>query len=306
MRSLALGMTEEMDELEELEDEELAEELEEAVEVEERPPQEKAVGLNGYGGPDEEEEEAAARDQGLLQDKCLPVSGAPMPPSASIPESADEYLRQVQWERMHCAGLVDVEVKEKKKPRKKQRGSLFGNFQPADELPEALRPRPDWAEDTARAFRAMRAQCDVARLAAASAKEPSRLSLAEWRRRYKDPPSTELLAAQDFVSIKRIMVISVQAMVSLHKALVGEAISEGEDEVKLDIPRLDLAASWAFSAMAFIEEPLIDDIQYEMQRLRRSCQKVLAAHDGASEMHVCARDRARLLLVIIMEVFGQR
>ena len=33
---------------------------------------------------------------------CLPVSGAPMPPSEGPPKDADEYLRQVQWERLHC------------------------------------------------------------------------------------------------------------------------------------------------------------------------------------------------------------
>lgn len=62
-----------------------------------------------------EDEEQADRDQQILQEACLPVSGAPLPPSEGPPKAtlavdlgtrcwqdADEYLRQVQWERLHC------------------------------------------------------------------------------------------------------------------------------------------------------------------------------------------------------------
>ena len=47
------------------------------------------------------DEEQADRDLQILQEACLPVSGAPLPPGEP-PKDADEYLRQVQWERLHC------------------------------------------------------------------------------------------------------------------------------------------------------------------------------------------------------------
>lgn len=288
----------------------------------------KVISLHGYA--DEDEEEAtAARDQGLLQSVCLPISGKPLQPSGKIPETADEYLRQVQWERLHCAGLVDVEVEERPSRRQKRRpqGALFGHFQPADEISEDLRPSATWVEDTSRAFRSLRICCGEAREAAAAAPRPAeivtRFSLSDWKQRCDSSrPSTELLAVQDFVSIKRLVTASVEGILSLHEALGTSAKSETENpkeeepnDAAVDIGKLDIATEWMFAAMAFLEEPLIDDIQYELQRLRRSCQSTIAstqrraAAEDPGDANAASRlyqERASLLLVIVTDVFGQR
>merc|ERR1712232_569607 len=70
-------------------------------------------------------------------------------------------------------------------------------------------------------------------------------------------------------------------------------------------------ADWAFSVLAFVEEPLVDDIQFNLQRLRRACQKsIVTAHTlaeaGTREFDNIAHAQATLLLVIVTEHFGQR
>merc|ERR1712014_236047 len=74
-------------------------------------------------------------------------------------------------------------------------------------------------------------------------------------------------------------------------------------------------AEWAFAALLFVEEPLMDEIQYQLQRLRRACQKVLASagvpqRDHAVDAELSASQGARagaaLLLTIVQDVFGQR
>merc|ERR1739848_705569 len=42
-------------------------------------------------------------------------------------------------------------------------------------------------------------------------------------------------------------------------------------------------AEWVFAVLTFVEEPLVDDIQYNLQRLRRTCQKAITAADAQSK-----------------------
>lgn len=102
----------------------------------------------------------------------------------------------------------------------------------------------------------------------------------------------------------------------------GRATAEADPEVAADASRreseqLDLWAEWAFAALAFVDYPLVDEIQYQLQRLRRACRKLLVAlHSrrapgaiGATAgLGVGAPPHAKpnLLLVIVTEVFGQR
>jgi len=54
----------------------------------------------------------------------------------------------------------------------------------------------------------------------------------------------------------------------------------------------------------------MDDIQFQMQRLRRSCLRLLTAARSSDQEASPARDevlsRASLLLVIVTRIFGQR
>merc|ERR1711964_566928 len=49
----------------------------------------------------------------LICRSALPVSGPPLPPSDEPPADADEYLRRVQYEALHCSQTVDAgEIEE--------------------------------------------------------------------------------------------------------------------------------------------------------------------------------------------------
>eukprot|EP00933_Yihiella_yeosuensis_P008369 TRINITY_DN11378_c1_g2_i3.p1 TRINITY_DN11378_c1_g2~~TRINITY_DN11378_c1_g2_i3.p1 ORF type:complete len:315 (+),score=71.71 TRINITY_DN11378_c1_g2_i3:79-1023(+) len=278
---------------------------------------------------DEDEEEArVAREQQLLQEACLPVSGAPMDPSEGAPQDADEYLRQVQWERLRCPEVVSVEVEEKPARRSKnkdRKGPLSGGllaFFNCPEIPAELQYNEDWANDAAEAYRALRSQCMKTRKATPAARA-SQLTYEEWRRHVdRDAPAMELLGTQDFVSINHLMVVSVDRMEAVYEGLLDSSgtsnngTSEGgsapSKAIELDADRLDALVEWTFTSMAFVEEPLVDDIQYQMQRLRRACQRLLAlVHEKAAThndktlvTHV--QTRICLLLVLIKNVFGQQ
>lgn len=47
-----------------------------------------------------------------LVQSALPVSGPPLPPSDVPPATADEYLRMVQYEALHCAQVVEHDVEQ--------------------------------------------------------------------------------------------------------------------------------------------------------------------------------------------------
>eukprot|EP00434_Breviolum_minutum_P007840 symbB.v1.2.006917.t1/scaffold417.1/size208627/5 len=241
----------------------------------------------------DEDERQADRDQQILQEACLPVSGAPMPPSEGPPKDADEYLRQVQWERLHCPQVMDVEVKERKSKHKvggplngrEGSGGLLAQFQ-APEIPKDFYAQV-WADDTAAAFRQLRRLCHETRGAA----ETESLSYEEWRRHVaRDQPCFELLSKQDFVGINHLVVVSIDKI---------EADYEIWKEAKVEAEGFDLSVAWAFAALAFVEEPLVDDIQYQLQRLRRLCCRLVA------ESLPNARPRLALLLVLVGDVFGQ-
>merc|ERR1712039_697004 len=77
-----------------------------------------------------------------------------------------------------------------------------------------------------------------------------------------------------------------------------------------DVPRLDRLTEWIFAALSFLELPLMDDIQFQLQQLRRTCLKLLAAARGSAPEGIASSDaalaRVSLLLVIVTQVFGQR
>lgn len=328
---------------------------------------------------DDSDDEALDRDQQILQAKCLPVSGPPLPPGEGPAQSADEYLRQVQWERLQCPELMhcDVEEEEEQAPRRRKRHGLIARDRSlisafdAPEVPTALRHCPEWGEDAALAFRSLQKRCREMRREAigpvglGGSEGGARLDFEAWRDCCckAGRPNTAMLASQDFVSINQLMVVAVDALVAACDALTGgdaatpgdqaasvstaqggvpaEAGADGEstgidtvtfgDETDQGAlggaeERLDSLAEWAFAALAFLDEPLVDDVQYQLQRLRRACQRMcaglgaaadLSAEPGAvlregdaaaqvagsTRLHIA---RVSLLLVLVTDVFGQR
>merc|ERR1719326_871387 len=97
--------------------------------------------VDSDGEPDAEFDDSSdeeAADDELVQPVALPVMGGPLPPSDEPPKDADEYLRRVQWERMHLCETVDVEVAEKPSRRHRQQNNkviLFASFDSL-EIPE--------------------------------------------------------------------------------------------------------------------------------------------------------------------------
>mmetsp|Transcript_60165 Transcript_60165/g.130483 ORF Transcript_60165/g.130483 Transcript_60165/m.130483 type:complete len:282 (-) Transcript_60165:30-875(-) len=245
---------------------------------------------------DDESDEEVADD--LLQQACLPVSGAPLPPGDEPAKDADEYLRRVQWERLHCAQVVDAEVEEQPRPRKRRpvfgtKGSLLKGF--GEEIPEALQPKREWAEDVAGAFRDLRTRCDELRRGYPG--ETQNITFEAWRQKLKEQPRTELLAAQDFLSINQLVVVAVEAFIQKQES-AASGQPEGESGT---------LAEWVFAALAFVEEPLMDDIQYQLQRLRRGCVTAINAEKDIQESSPTSRRaEASLLMALAGEVFGQR
>mmetsp|Transcript_26489 Transcript_26489/g.61793 ORF Transcript_26489/g.61793 Transcript_26489/m.61793 type:complete len:306 (-) Transcript_26489:169-1086(-) len=250
----------------------------------------------------------------LMQTACLPVSGAPLPPSDEPPQDADEYLRRVQWERMHCPEIVDVEVEERPLRRRKGRKSQQQQQSGADdedqegsnavswwaqfmvpELPDATRPSQAWQNDVTAAFRTIRSRCEALREEAArSASAPSALvglSAEAWRSRFEqERPTAKLLSAQDLIAMHRLLIEAVDVIV--------DGSESGSDPV---FGRGSCLAEWAYAALAFVEEPLMDDMQYNLQRLRRVCHKCLLNGTTPSD-----KAAAALLYTIVSQVFGQR
>eukprot|EP00441_Pelagodinium_beii_P036956 CAMPEP_0197635528 /NCGR_PEP_ID=MMETSP1338-20131121/11322_1 /TAXON_ID=43686 ORGANISM="Pelagodinium beii, Strain RCC1491" /NCGR_SAMPLE_ID=MMETSP1338 /ASSEMBLY_ACC=CAM_ASM_000754 /LENGTH=322 /DNA_ID=CAMNT_0043207603 /DNA_START=45 /DNA_END=1013 /DNA_ORIENTATION=- len=272
----------------------------------------------------EDDERKADIEQQILQEACLPVSGAPMPPSEGPPQDADEYLRQVQWERLQCPEIVDVEVKERTSRRRQKNGGPLSGREGASggllalfsapEVPQELQYSGAFAEDAANAFRILRAECLRARQAKPE-DQAKQLSYEEWRRVARDKPSLELLAVQDFVSVNHLVVVSVDKLEAYQESLRSGKEPHDEEEEKLQATNqgLDSAAEWTYAALAFVEEPLVDDIQYQLQRLRRVCQRLLASlHEGVSGAEPggldmdFVRPRICLLLALVAKNFGQQ
>ncbi|CAE6915995.1 gemin2 [Symbiodinium natans] len=273
-----------------------------------------------YEEVDDEAELRADRDQQILQEACLPVSGAPMPPSEGPPKDADEYLRQVQWERLHCPEIVDVDVKERQSKRrvggpltgKDGAGGLLSLFQ-APEVPARFRHAEAWASDAAASFRHLRGQCERQK----AGNGAQSLSYEEWRRHVaKDRPDSQLIAAQDFVGINHLVVVAIDKFEADFEAFQQAAPdAEGGFLSGFQSEGIDSVSEWIFAALAFVEEPLVDDIQYQLQRLRRLCcrfaegtaSKVGSDLDTGAAGATCAflHPRVALLLVLVSEVFGQ-
>jgi len=280
---------------------------------------------------DDSGDEAADRDLELLQEACLPVSGEPMPPTDEFPNDADAYLRQVQWERLHIPAIVDVDVPANPPKQRKKRGvvgshgSLLVQIDVDDDVPPEVGYCPEWAEDVAAAFRQLRLHCDQVREEASASATPFRLPYADWRERCEHGrPATLVLAAQDFISINHLVVAAVDALVDFCEPVPDTAPTvEDDTRASADAGKaqnaqvLDQLCEWAFAALAFIELPLIDDTQYQLQRLRRTCKKMVRdfhsnglaklSSEGLSDQ-ACALPHAKvnLLLVIVTDVFNQR
>lgn len=286
-----------------------------------------------------DEEQRADIDQGLLQTACLPVSGAPLPPGEGFPQDADEYLRQVQWERLHCPDVVDAGDEILNRPQKQSRhtggrkGPAFSLFARGEEpeLPLEAAASKEWSDDAAKAFRALRLACHAERAELQAAQGTKRFTLREWRTRCaRDRPESGVLALQDFVSLNNLIVEVTEAFLAAKGATSstdeperGEAVpepavpdweadaeEEEEDEAEEEAKEpalpsssssLERSSEWAFAALAYLEEPIVDDAQFQLQRLRRACLTMLREDERQA-----VRERANLLLVIVTHVFGQR
>lgn len=302
-------------------------EYDEACDVEVKHPEEEesaevatiTAPVRQTGCYNDDEDEA---DDELLQQACLPVSGAPIPPGDEPPQNADEYLRQVQWERLHCEGIVDVDVEvkpaRKRNNRSRQRGGLLDYFERSnDKLPEDLQPCPEWAEDVSQVFRALRDRCLQLRSQSKNSEKSKRSGLLNmgydaWRDRCKTlSPSTALLAPQDTVSLNHLVVVMVETWISHFDPESADNAGQTEcaETNKTEVTALEnqRVSQWVFAALAFVEEPLFDDIQYQLQRLRRACQRfIVKTHnetDGQEWLDV--RNQAAVLMAIVTKVFGQ-
>jgi len=287
---------------------------------------------------DGDSSDEAVHDE-LVLPVALPVSGGPLPPSDEPPKDADEYLRRVQWERMHLSETVDADVVEKPSRRRKQNNkcSLLTQFD-APEVPQERRHCTAWAEDVLAAFRDLRERCAEAREACADEEvHGNTLTARTWRENeYQHRPSTTTLASLDLVSLHDLLHAVTDSIVEGPRQIFD---SRGTPTVEVEVQdnfcssagnkdaetqSADTSdavtgpfgsgrflAEWAFSVLAFVEEPLVDDIQFNLQRLRRACQKaIVSAHtlaeSGARKFDSAAHSQATLVLVIVTEHFGQR
>lgn len=253
---------------------------------------------------DDSSDEEAANDE-LVLPVALPVCGGPLPPSDEPAKDADEYLRRVQWERMHLSETVDVDVPEVATFKKKQSNSkvsMLTAFNVA-EIPEELQHCSEWAEDVVAAFRDLRAKCDDVRRSVEGNEAAENVSVDAWRERcLQERPSTSLLAMQDTVNLHRLIVVVIDGLAEAQDAASDSATGPfGPDS---------FWAEWVFATLSFVEEPLVDDLQYNLQRLRRTCQKaIVAAHarsEAGGELDSNAHAQATLLLTVVREHFGQR
>jgi len=284
-----------------------------------------------------DDDEKADRDAGLLQDACLPVSGPPMAPGDGPPQDADEYLRQVQWERLRCPETLEADVEER--PPREGRGRRGGSYlarwggasSQDNERGDAF--CSEWAEDVLEAFGEIQARSEEARRQTPPGRK-QRLTFVQWREHCgKSRPSSAFLAKQNFVSIGRLVTVAIENFVDAEEERNISADAESADApeeceapaetseagagrtsksgpLHADLRRLDRLAEWVFAACSFVEQPLLDDIQFQMQRLRRSCLRLLTSARSSDQEASPAQDqvlsRASLLLVIVTRVFGQR
>jgi len=292
-----------------------------------------------YDNDDADEEAEDSDSEGeLLQEAALPVSGPPLPPSDEPAQDADEYLRRVQWERIHCQQIVTADVEEKPMRRKRaglvgKDGSLVSKFL-GPNMPQEFVPRQEWASACALAFQALRDRCRRSDRVGVGydgkTDYPNGLSYDEWRVRISQGggrPSEDMLAVQDVLSVQRLLVVVVDAVVAATDGDVdGDGDAAGADEAAdgsagaacVAFGPGSSLAEWTFAALAVVEEPLVDDVQYNLQRLRRSCVKVIAASAAALPAEISrladaivsginqSRAEASLILAIVTDVFGQR
>eukprot|EP00405_Crypthecodinium_cohnii_P015493 CAMPEP_0206448962 /NCGR_PEP_ID=MMETSP0324_2-20121206/17804_1 /ASSEMBLY_ACC=CAM_ASM_000836 /TAXON_ID=2866 /ORGANISM="Crypthecodinium cohnii, Strain Seligo" /LENGTH=284 /DNA_ID=CAMNT_0053918245 /DNA_START=67 /DNA_END=921 /DNA_ORIENTATION=- len=258
---------------------------------------------------DDSDDERADREMQLLQEACLPVSGAPLCPSNGPPQNADEYLRQVQWERMHCPEVVCADLDEAKLEKKTKRpGSSLDRFSAALENDESSALNALWVEDISTSFVALRSYFQATR---EQLPEPhQRLTFVQWKQHCaKARPSAKVLRRQTYVSLGRLLVVVSEAFIETVLGPEGET-SKSPPSLP-DVQVVDRLSEWVFAALAYLELPLMDDCQYQLQRLRRCCMRLLSAAAAAppsesDAARTAALAHAGMLLTIVTEVFGQR
>lgn len=173
------------------------------------------------------------------------------------------------------------------------------------------------------AFRDLRAKCDDVRQSALHASdagdaESMGFSADAWRQQiFHGKPTTNLIAVQDVVSLHCLLVVVIDAIVDAHDAVASNSSPARDDAAEASSKAAgpfgpdSLLAEWAFAVLAFVEEPLVDDIQYNLQRLRRACQNAIVSAHARSEAGGVTFDgsthaQASLLLTLVREHFGQR
>merc|ERR1712232_76639 len=197
---------------------------------------------------------------------------------------------------------------------------------------------PAWVEDVVAAFRALRARGGRLKGHAAdghavkAALQPLHTRGATWRARVASrdqarPPAAQLLAAQDFLSANSLVCATVDAFILAYSdskcsnagceeqhASDGEQDNEDREEPESliadgacvdDVAWRSRCAEWVFASLVFAQEPIVDEVQYQLQKLRRTCSQALT--DGVSRGDsTSSRAPVALLHVIVTEVFGQR
>ncbi|CAE7744096.1 Gemin2, partial [Symbiodinium pilosum] len=191
---------------------------------------------------------------------------------------------------------------------------LLALFQ-APEIPARFRHSEAFASDASASFRHLRGQCQPRKKGARGTQS---LTYEEWRQRVaSDRPDSQLLAAQDFVGINHLVVVAIDKFEADFETFrkAQETAAEGSE---FQSKGIDSVSEWIFAVLAFVEEPLVDDIQYQLQRLRRICCRFAAVaetaaskaqgdgeQDAAAVASAFLRPRLALLLLIVADVFGQ-
>merc|ERR1712224_593053 len=134
-------------------------------------------------------------------------------------------------------------------------------------------------------------RCEEARQAAPC--PAANLKVESWREDHaQNRPCTAELASLDIVKMHRLLDVVCDAIVEGQRATSSATASTNAGaEDALDAGSVSAGpfgpcsfmADWAFAVLAFVEEPLVDDVQFQLQRLRRACQKSIVSSRAAAE-----------------------
>merc|ERR1711988_1774336 len=103
---------------------------------------------------------------------------------------------------------------------------------------------------------------------------------------------------QDVVNLHRLVFAVIDSIVEAQDAASDGASGPFGPE--------SFWPEWAFAVLSFVEEPLVDDVQYNLQRLRRACQKTIVnahvqAEASGGTFDDFAHAQATLLLAVVRE-----